>query len=146
MYSAERDGIDHINIYSKSKVELGRALSNFAWSPFKLAGLGEFASVEGFWYWLKCKDDRLRKVWGFEAKRLGREIIGSDGAKENPEFKALIKRALVEKVRAHPEIEAMLKESSLPFAHYYVFNGREVAAGFEWIVEAWEEIRRKLKS
>ena len=31
-----KDGIDHINIYSKGKTELGKYLSNFTYAPIKL--------------------------------------------------------------------------------------------------------------
>lgn len=41
----ENDGIDHINIYSKGKTELGCLLSNFAFSPFTINN-DTFPSVE----------------------------------------------------------------------------------------------------
>jgi hypothetical protein len=46
------DGVTHINVYSRGNTELGRLLSNFAHTPFSHPEFGEFASVEGFWYWL----------------------------------------------------------------------------------------------
>ena len=39
------EGVTHINIYSKSKLELGKLLSNFAKTPFTHPVYGEFASV-----------------------------------------------------------------------------------------------------
>lgn len=143
-FQAALDGIDHVNIFSRSKVELGRALSNFAHAPFSLQGYGEFASIEGLWYWLGCHDDRLRSAHGFEAKRLGREIMNSDAPKfqlGEIEFRNVICIALVEKIKANPRIGELLDQSELPLAHYYVFNGKEVDAGFAWLVEAWELIR-----
>ena len=47
----ENDGIDHINVYSKGKTVLGRALSNFSYSRIRIPFLGTFLSVEAFWYW-----------------------------------------------------------------------------------------------
>jgi hypothetical protein len=71
------DGIGHINVYSKAKTKLGRELSNFSFSPFTHPEDGKFNSIEGYWYWLGCKQEKLRKVWGYAAKRLGREYGGS---------------------------------------------------------------------
>lgn len=36
-FKPEMDGIDHINVYSKGKTELGKLLSNFARTPFENA-------------------------------------------------------------------------------------------------------------
>lgn len=34
MFNPLEDGITHINAYSKSKQEVGRAISNFAYAPY----------------------------------------------------------------------------------------------------------------
>ena len=44
------DGMTHINVYSKGKTEIGRWLSNFAYSPIDLGNEGYFSSIEGYWY------------------------------------------------------------------------------------------------
>jgi len=41
------DGVTHINIYSKGKTSLDRALSNFAHTPIETVD-GKFASIEGY--------------------------------------------------------------------------------------------------
>lgn len=46
------DGIDHLNIYSRSKVELGRWLSNFSETNTS-AGHGTFRTLEGYYHYLK---------------------------------------------------------------------------------------------
>lgn len=53
MIDHNKDGIDHINIYSKGRTALGRFLSNFAQAEIETED-GEFASIEGYWYWLLC--------------------------------------------------------------------------------------------
>ena len=68
------DGVDHINVYSQGKTQLGRNLSNFSRFPI-CTDDGNFYSIEGYWYWLLTKDDSLRKMWGFKAKAHGREML-----------------------------------------------------------------------
>src|SRR5882724_14111 len=99
MIDPKNDGIDHINIYSKGATELGRALSNFAHSPVKLKD-GNFASLEGYWYWLLSNKDAkaeiLRKLYGWEAKKAGRELKIPDYPDYNTslEFKEKFKEAM----------------------------------------------------
>jgi len=57
MLDSKMDGVTHINIYSKGKTKLGRLLTNFAHTPFTHAEYGQFASVEGFWYWIRDGKD-----------------------------------------------------------------------------------------
>ena len=80
------EGVTHINIYSKSKLELGKLLSNFAKTPFTHPVYGEFASVEAFWYWLSTgkKHDSLKKLYGYKAKVEGKtfERVTVDNFKE----------------------------------------------------------------
>lgn len=142
----ERDGIDHINIYSKGKTELGRWMTNFAYSPFASSrGHGQFASVEGFWYWLSSGEqhDHMRHLFGAEAKVQGKMLERVD--RDETMFNREILFAINDKLRAHPEWQKKLSENSLPFAHYYVYNGAVKQAGYEWITEHWERIRRKLQ-
>lgn len=53
MFDCQKDGIDHINVYSKGKTALGRFLSNFAQVDLETKN-GNFSSVEAYWYWLTC--------------------------------------------------------------------------------------------
>jgi len=54
-YTPETDGIDHINVYSKAKTDLGKFLSNFTYAKIKTQD-GIFSSIEGYWYWLLSSD------------------------------------------------------------------------------------------
>jgi hypothetical protein len=145
MINPNFDGIDHINIYSKGKTELGKSLTNFAHTPVNLGKYGYFESIEGFWFWLGTGDDKLRNMYGYQAKQYGGQL--QKYKVEN--FEEVIKWSLEEKVKQHPIIMKMLAESTLPFKHYYVYgntqNYKVVNAGFEWITEKWEEIRKELK-
>ena len=106
------DGIDHINIYSKGKTLIGRQLSNFAEIPFDHPKHGKFMSVEGYWYWLSCKDDILRKLSGFKAKEYGREIGANDWC-DNLEFKENIKLAIKSKLEQNPQTFKDFYDSTL---------------------------------
>jgi hypothetical protein len=138
----ENDGVDHINIYSKGKTELGRFLTNFAHHP-TFTPDGYFASIEGYWYWLSCKNDKLRHVWGFKAKELGRELRAKDWV-EDPEFKGKIKAAIKNKVENSP-LKDTFKNSTLPFAHYYVYSGKVVEVPkSDWIIEYITQLREEM--
>jgi hypothetical protein len=140
IYYPERDGVDHINVYSKGATELGRLLSNFADTPFEHPEHGWFRTVEGFWYWLKTGmiHNELREVYGWQAKELGRKwpVVETDNFDEN------IKVALRCKLIQHPEILCMLIDNELPLTHYYVVRGSVKHAGYEWINEYFMEVRQ----
>ena len=142
------DGVDHINIYSKSATELGRALSNF--SDHGVTTLdGEFASIEGYWYWLTCPHhecrDRLRYLVGWEAKAAGREMRGADW-NGDPTFKLRIINAMVAKLILHDKILTPFRESVLPFRHYYVYGNKQIEPKEgAWIIETWECLRKVVK-
>lgn len=146
------DGKTHINIYSKGQTSLGRILSNFAHTPVDLGEDGRFASLEGYWYWLLSnKDDKaevLRTAYGWEAKRLGRELRCPDWP-TTEEFVEKFSEAMWAKVNQNPHIFEMLQRSELPFKHYYVYgNGAKVVDVPEgqWIIDTWEDIRSMLKN
>lgn len=148
------DGIEHINIYSEGRTEVGRLLSNFAYSPFIHPEDGRFDSVEGYWYWLLTDGhfmrDNLRFLHGRTAKFTGRRMTNTyDPVDEDEVFKNKIRTALRCKVEQNPEIKnAILKFLPLPFVHYYVYDdGAKVVipTSHTWIIDEWEEIRSELK-
>ena len=148
MYTPVNEGVDHINIYSKSGTELGRLLSNFSKSPFKHPSFGQFMSVEGFWYWLStgCKHDELKQLWGNKAKLHGRNLpkVKIDN------FDSIITEAIELKVRNSDVLKSMLITNELPLAHYYYFgsidNCKIVApAGGEWLIDIFNNLKVKFK-
>jgi hypothetical protein len=146
-FSAERDGVDHLNIYSKAITQLGRALSNFAHTPFDHPELGHFESVEGLWYWLSRQDESLRWLDGNEAKKHGKSLP-LVMSYEDSEFKRLVTLGLLAKLESHPAIKRSLEETVLPLTHYYVyhFGGTEkmiTPKDGEWILAVFEQVRRE---
>lgn len=140
----QEDGITHINVYSKGKTELGRFLTNFAHAPFVHPEDGFFKSVEAYWYWLSTKDDSLRETYGFRAKELGRQLGGKDWL-EDENLKTKIKDAIFLKIFSNKKMLAEFKNSSLPFAHYYVYGGVKVVEPKEgkWIIDFIEGLRNE---
>ena len=140
MLNPLEDGVTHINIYSRGKTPLGRWLSNFAESPFTHPVHGNFMSVEGFWYWLGTRNEALRNLYGFEAKKIGRNsptIIQLD----EQVFKEEIAIACWAKLWSNYGKVFILAGSVLPFEHYYVFGKTVKDAGFKWLLGMWEQFR-----
>lgn len=142
------DGVTHINIYSKGETLLGQMLSNFYYSPFLHPVYGAFASVEGFWYWLKTGKlhDDLRQLYGHQAKKVGKtyDVVGVVG------FDNHIRMAIACKLLHNRDILEELIESDLPFKHYYYYGEKDNAKvielpEYEWMCEFYEEQRAYVK-
>lgn len=156
MYNPEDDGITHINAYSRGKTELGRLLSNFALTPFKIPNYGRFASVEGFWYWLALGQthNELRSLYGYAAKQTGRAIYAfltkpPTVNTRDDWFKEQITFAIAAKVLQNQRLKMLLAASELPIVHYYVWenNGKfkvSFPSEFAWISEAQMRMRASL--
>ncbi len=147
MIDYTQDGILHINVYSKGKTELGRCLSNFAYSPFVCED-GAFDSIEGYWYWLLTDDARseeLRKVHGWKAKTLGRELQGFP--KVDPlgdEFRIKIKEALHIKLNNDPELKEELYNTKLPLVHYYLYGTKvQESKSSGWVIDYLNSFRHE---
>ena len=142
-----KDGANHINVYSKGETELGRWLSNFAHTPIDVPGDGLFESVEGYWYWLKHKDDRLRRLYGWEAKKFGNELSKQQTniIENHEEFRTKICTAIDIKLDSDQRMRQIFIKSILPLEHYYVFGGVKKDAGYKWILEYLEKRRRELQ-
>lgn len=110
-------------------------------------------SIEGYWYWLLAEGqperEQLRFLWGYRAKRLGKELAGQDWS-DDPEFQRKIKLALEAKLREHPKLQTLLRETQdLPIVHYYWYGTAENPAirtptrGL-WVWEHWTKLRKEL--
>lgn len=125
MIDPKEDGISHINIYSKAQTELGRYLSNFSDCNIETED-GFFRTIEGYWYWLGCGDERLRNLSGWECKKLGRELRAPDWPKTDG-FEKKILKAIAEKICSRPAcVTWMVQSGTLPFFHYYSYNGKVI--------------------
>lgn len=138
------DGINHINIYSAGKTELGKFLSNFAYSPITIGDDGHFDSIEGYWYWLSNRQDVMRSTQGYNAKKVGKSYPRIVQLEEEV-FKRKIIEACWIKIHSNPHKLKIFKDSTLPFTHYYVFNGSVKDAGFKWIIDMWELFRTNIR-
>lgn len=150
-----KDGIDHINVYSKGRTKIGRDLSNFAHTPFTHKKHGHFESVEGLWYYLVsgCQFEQLRKLHGFNAKKEGRECVNkiewNENLTESEDFKEDIKEGIRQKLRENKNILKELCETNkLPLEHYYVYYSKKDEnkytirkTGYPWIMEEIDRIR-----
>lgn len=141
------DGVNHINIWSGGKTSLGPKLSHFA--PISLVHpyLGFFACMEGIWYYVRSavKDDALRYLVGFEAKKHGKQYT----MRKFAEFHSVIMDANYHKLIQNPNLYEEFVNSELPFDHYYMFGKGKVQVrptGFDFLVEGWEDLRVKLKA
>lgn len=157
MIDYKKDGIDHINIYSKGKTALGRFLSNFAQADIETED-GDFISIEGYWYWLVCNScpnvvsddlESLRTVFGYDAKILGKSlrekyVLNETQLDSDLNFKRKIKSAIRFKIENHLQFKNELKTSTLPFEHYYVFYGKiKEPSSHRWVIDYLDELRKE---
>lgn len=146
MIDQKDDGISHINVYSKAQTELGRFLSNFSDCNVETED-GVFRTIEGYWYWLSCKDDRLRKTNGWESKKLGRKLRVPDWNKD-PEFERKISYAITIKILSSEWCKQKLIQSdTLPLFHYYCYGSKVIMVkeGL-WMINLIDHIRSELKT
>lgn len=144
MIDPTEDGKSHINIYSKGQTELGRFLSNFSECNVHTDD-GFFRTIEGYWYWLSCLDDRLRYLPGYQAKKLGRELKALDW-NNDPRFEYKISKAIVTKILASPWCKvALICSGTKPLYHYYTY-GKKVIMPKDglWMVTLIEKVRNEL--
>jgi len=143
------DGIDHINVYSGSRTELGRMLSNFYRQEIKTKD-GTFMSVEAYWFWLgispQCPNrDSLRNMYGYDAKKHGtymRDTYPSEKVVED--FEDRIIRAIWYKVVRHVDL-FVPEYKNLPLKHYYVYGKgtvKDVYGKYWWMIEAQEKMKK----
>lgn len=124
------DGVEHINVYSQGRTGLGQWLSHFTRVPQGIQTEdGLFQSVEGYWYWLGTEPspqrERLRALWGFAAKQLGRELRAAEWGSD-PDFKRKINAANESKLLANSQMQRLLLANRLPLVHYYSMQGRVI--------------------
>ena len=142
-----RDGIDHINVYSRSKTAIGKMLSNFCPCSLKTRD-GEFHSVEAYWYWLGIEDcpekEILRTLSGNEAKSAGKDLKKIKGRRLDDAFEEKILDAILQKMYQNKEL--VLSSKVLPLEHYYVFNSKvvNVKAKHKWMIAGIEKIRQNI--
>ncbi len=149
-FNSSTDGIDHINIYSKGKTELGRFLSNFSYSKI-YTDHGSFNSIEGYWYYLltprfSFEAEKLKHLHGFKAKELGRKLTRGIDWEDSEEFKYFIKDAISQKIYKYDTFTNLLIESTLPLTHYYEYGDKVInVPECKWILDHIESLRKTLQ-
>lgn len=142
-----KDGIDHINVYSNGKTELGRMLSNFYRFPIMTKD-GLFYSVEAYWFWLgisnDCKEkEHLRTLSGYDAKKYGNSLRSYYPAKD-ANFEDKIIRAIWYKVQRNASLFVDAYRE-LPLQHYYVLTDGKtmnVYNKYKFMMEAEEKMKK----
>lgn len=141
------DGKTFINVYSKGQTHLGRALSNFSPTPFKHSHYGHFASMEGYWYWIKTgkQHAHLKRLYGASAKSAGTKLV----AVHDPDFQKTILEGIECKILQTPEImKAFRSKKPIPLQHYYVYGTIEkkivLKEEHRWQLDAIEALWAKV--
>lgn len=158
----DNDGVDHINVYSRGRTQLGRTLSNFAHTPIHHPKDGYFASIEAYWYWLAIGDlhnspkyHHLRSLHGFQCKEVGRKAlqewsqVNNHQVPEVPDFVCRVKKALLCKIQQTAGLAELLKASTLPLIHYYYWGEKSPykvsrPVKYDWITDYISDIREYL--
>lgn len=139
------DGFDYINIYSKAMTPLGRSLSNFSDCKITIS-IGYFRTIEGLIFYLRTFNEWYRYADGPKCKAKYKE---EDRIVLLPEYieKRFIIEAMNAKIYNDNNLKQALKESTLPFVHYYNYSGNKITIPeWDWLCEEWEKIRNKLKN
>lgn len=153
MLSAEQDGINHINIYSKGKTNLGKRLTNMHHFTFRYDNI-EFISVEQAWHFYKfcgypeIANKVLQFKNSFECLKFARDNKQEDSAEhvQTPIFQQLMKDVIRTRIECDIELQNMLRNSWLPFEHYYVYGDKiqDQRNKYEWLLDIFEEYRTEL--
>lgn len=145
VHSPSTDGVDHINVYSKGSTMLGRFLTNmFTDSIGVVTEDGFVTSVECLWHYLKTGDPKFKTMSGFEAKNTSKKLKRNVGPMSEYN-KQKIKTACRNKLMTNPQMLYEFATSTLPLAHYYVYNDVPYYPGNTWLMAFWEDLRKELK-
>ncbi len=159
-YKSQVDGVDHINIYSFGKTELGRMLAPETNGRFVHPIIGPFNCLTGFWAYVKSKS--RKNTYRTKDARSCLNIVNkfNDAQPNVPNFKAIITSGIYYKVMSDETLKNMVKESTLPFEMYYVktreeinpVTGKKVTYEIKvqqnyaaWMKASYEEVRRAIK-
>jgi hypothetical protein len=141
-----KDGIEHINVYTKARSKLGRELTNPSELPVQMPVIGEFRTVEALWWWLStgCQHHGLKTLPGLVPK-----ITSQKQSYKRfyvPKFEEIMKYAIAWKIKHNEDLSRRFFASRLPLVHYYTYGsvGNEVvrpANGSIWTIDFLEELR-----
>lgn len=143
-----KEGLDHINISSKSLTRLGKMLDPSYGKVIYYPGIGKFSSVLNLWYWVMSDplDDSLRNLSGHKLTNK----IKSINTKRVYHFKAIIAYATYLKLKEYPDIleEIRTLRDDIVFLSYYTPPHslvRVTSAYAKVIVEIISEVVKQIK-
>lgn len=142
----EQEGVTHINCQSTSNTKLGKFLDINAQAEFTHPELGKFASLGGFWFYLRTEEpvESLRAAHGSRCKYIAQRLkmIQVDN------FRAIVAEAALIKILSNEAMMQELVESTLPFTLHYVNDSGLPQPSTEelWYCHALEIIRTALKT
>ncbi len=140
------DGKDHINISNNGNTQLGKLLSDYAYTPFRHPYFGPFDSLIGFMYWRTTgnQHDELRYLSGHRARTYG--MSKAEQRIVDPHVHADIVAALYQKIIQFEGLKEMVVANSLPYDQYYEWgpmkmlvsprNHKRIVAGMQEIATA----------
>lgn len=139
------DGLDHINVYERSNVDLGKALAHGNKLGFNHSIFGSFGNIEAFWHYIQSneRDDRIRQMKGETLKDFAKQLTRS----KVTNFRAIIIDANYQRIKQYKELLNAMIESTLPFDCYY-YNQSDIRQRHQysiWLIQGFEEIRKALK-
>lgn len=160
MFTPDQDGINHINVYTKSQTEIGKMLSNLSNYGFVHPEFGSFKTLEGFWFWLVTdkKHHKLKELDGFNANKEGRKIcddssIDYDSITSSNQFRDTFKSGIECKLRQNTFIlQKLVETKELPLTHYFFYSPRDGDLSraktidkpqHQWQMDILEDIRNK---
>lgn len=96
------EGVDHINISSRSETWLGKLLDPSYFRTVDYPHIGKFASVLNLWHWLRSEPnhDVLRKAHGDKQRKILENHCTNAFV---PNFSAIIGQATYDKIKHYPE-------------------------------------------
>lgn len=129
-YKPHEEGLTHINSYSKSNLEVGRLLSNFAEIELD-SRYGKFSNIEAYWAYLVTGSTGIDEYTSPLQARIIMATETSDQEMQcsSEEFPILIRDAIRHKLNANKEFllnDEYFNNIQLPITHYWVYNGKVV--------------------
>ncbi len=141
----DKDGVDHVNIYTRGATALGRSLSNLYECNIEHPYFGHFRTLEGLWFYMKTgfREDSFRLIKGLAARELGKKM----DTEFYPLFSKMFKLGMLEKLERNPQLQQDLVTNELPLLHYYVYNKAVINQDrHQWQLDYWMLLRAALKT
>jgi hypothetical protein len=140
------DGVDHINVWSDAKTDMGAVLNHSGPLPLNHSVFGYFDNMTAFWFYIQSeeRDDRIRGMNPAAAHRFGKLMK----SQRVTNFRAIIADSNWQRIKSKPILMKLIEQSDLPFDAYRtnVKTGMRMRPPFfGWLLWSYEEIRTAIK-